>query len=430
MPPELDTFDDGPYSGDEGFDDNVESFEDSEDVSDYENQESFDDEESFSDEGQDSKETSVQAKAGEEIDEDSQVNLLEDQEEKRTEEKEEGSDKKDEESEKSDEDAKLDEPSEDDASKDAGDDAEPVRSLKAFRDGKAYEVPEDAQISVKIKGKSEKVSLSELRDNYSGKTAWEDKFNTLSEEKKTFEGERDQYQAEIQGISKEMNTIREHVESAMKGESHPFDGFKHLLDLMGVNSVQYTKQMQESLFNEYEIFQEMTDAERDAYWLQKENSYLVDKQESAAAKSKASETQREQQAQITQLRETHGISEDDFHSAHQDLIADGRENITAEQVIQAAKLTPLLAVGDEIMSKYEDQLGTDKMNEMARDIAVAMYEDPSFTKEEMQTLIAEELEVETLLSEVTKQKGPEELKYKSTKPREQVYEYESFDDYE
>lgn len=423
----LDTFDDGPYTEEDGAGQELESFEDFDDP-DYASKESFDDE----DEGQGSEDSSVQAKEGKEIDEDSQVNLLEEQEEKRSEKEEKKSDEKDEGSEKSDEKSESDAVPKDDSGEDAGDSPEDVRNLKAFRNGKAYEVPEDAEISVKIKGKSEKVPLSELRDQYSGKVAWEEKFNTLSEEKKTFESERDEYQAEIESVSKEMSTIREKIQAAQKGEGHPLDGFNYLLDLMGVNSVQFNKQMQESLYNEYEIYQEMSDAERDAYWLQKENSYLVNKQESERSKSQASEAQREQQAKINEFREAQGISEDDFNSAYEDLIDAGEDNITAEQVVQAAKLSPLLDAGEEIMSKYEDQLGTDKMDEMARDIAVALYEDPDLTIEEVKSIIAEELEVETLVSEVTKSalKEPEELPYHSRRPAQQVNEYESFDDFD
>lgn len=423
MPPELDTFEEGPYTGDDGFDEGLDSFDNLEDTSVDDEQENFDEVQEHSSKGS-------KAKEREEIDEDSQVNLLEEQEEKRTKEEKEEADKDNDGDKKKDEESESDAISKDDAGKDAGNSTEALRNIKAFREGKAYEIPEDATISVKINGKSEKVSLSELRDQYSGKVAWDDKFSKLSSEKKEFETQRDEYQEEIRSVSKEMSTIREKIVAAQKGEAHPLDGFNYLLDLMGINSVQFSKQMQESLYNEYDIYQEMSDAERDAYWLKKENSYLVEKQESERSKSKVSETQREQQAKINEYREAHGINEDDFNSAYQDLISAGEENITAEQVVQAAKLSPLLDIGEDIISDYADQLSTDEMNKMARDIAVALYENPELTIQEVKSIIAEGLEVETLVSEVSKIKRPEELPYKSSKPKEQVYQYESFDDFE
>lgn len=421
----LDTFDEGPYTEEDGSD--IDSFddtsEDMEDMEDYANSESFDDE----DEGSNTEETSVQAKEGEEIDPDSQVNLLEDQEEKGAPKKEEKSDKPDEKSEKTDEDGDS-KPSEDDASKDVGDGAEAIRNLKAFREGKAYEVPEDAQINVKINGKSEKVALKDLRDSYSGQVAYDKKFTELSEEKDTFKAERDSYQTEIEELSTEMSGIRELVMAGQNGEGHPLAGFNKLLDLMGINSVSYNKQMQERLAEENDIFNEMSDAEREAYWLQKENKYLVDKQESERSKSSAAVARKEQEAQITSLREAHNVSENDFNSAYQDLKDAETENITAELVIQTARLNPLMDVGEEIMSKYKEQLSTDEIDGMVREIAITMYNDPEYTKEEIASLIAEDLEVETLVAEISKNKKPASIKH--TTPRQTTNSYESFDDWE
>jgi len=413
----LDTFEDGPYTGEETTA-NYEAFDDLE--------ESDNDD----DEGQDSEETSVQAKERKEIDEDSQVNLLEDQDEKREEEEEEGDAPKDEGAKKADEKPDDTKPSEDDATKDAGIDADPVRNLKAFRDGKAYEVPEDAQINVKINGKSEKVALKDLRDNYSGQVAYEEKFNTLSSEKKEFQQNREVYEQEISELTQTMSGIRELVVKAQAGEEHPLAGFNKLLDLMGINSVHYNKQMQEQLFEEYDIFSEMSDAEREAYWLQKENKYLVNKQESEHSKSAASKAQQEKSAQIQELREAHNVNEDDFNSAYADLQELGTENITAELVIQTAKLSPLMDIGEDIMSKYEDQLTTDEMDSMVREIAVTMYENPDYTVEEIKSLIAQELEVETLVTEIAaKRKAPEELKYETSSSKSKRG-YESFDDWD
>tara|TARA_R110000744_G_scaffold94093_3_gene181654 strand:+ start:7546 stop:8829 length:1284 start_codon:yes stop_codon:yes gene_type:complete len=421
----LDTFDEGPYTEEDGSD--IDSFDDSADdiadMEDYSNSENFDDE----DEGSSAEETSVQAKEGEEVDPDSQVNLLEDQEEKGTPQKKEGSDPKDEKSEKSDEDGDAKSP-EDDVAKDAGDGAEAIRNLKAFREGKAYEVPEDAQINVKINGKSEKVALKDLRDNYSGQVAYDKKFTELSEEKETFKVERDEYQTEIEELSGHMAGIRELVLAGQNGEGHPLAGFDKLLDLMNINSVEYRKQMQEQLLEENDIFNDMSDSEREAYWLRKEKDYLVNKQESERSKSSETVARQEQQAQITELREAHNVSENDFNSAYQDLQDAGTENISADLVIQTARLNPLMDIGEEIMSKYTEQLSTDEIDGMVREIAITMYNDPNYTQEDIASLIAEELEVETLVAEISKNKRPESIKH--TTPKNNTNSYESFQDWE
>ena len=420
---ELDTFEDGSYSGEET---NYESFDDMD--TGFEGKGRFDDEE---DEGQSSEDSTVQAKEGEEIDEDSQVNLLEDQEEKRDEKAEEDAPDKDEKSKEGDEESDDIKSDEDDAAKDDGDSPEEIRNIKAFRDDKAYEIPEDAEIGVKVAGKSEKVSIKDLRDNYSGKVVWEEKFGSLDEDRKAFDSNKVAYEEEINSVRDKMGAIRDLVSKGQAGEAHPLEGFNYLLDLMGVNSVQYNKQMQEQMFEEYDIFSEMSDAEKDLYWSQKENKYLVDKQESEKSNVAATQAQTEQQQRITEIREAHGVNEDDFDSAYQELLDQGNENITAELVVQVAQLTPLMEIGETILSKYTDQLTTDEKDSMVREVAKMMHENPEFTKEEMESLVAEELEVETLVSEISStKKAPEILKHKSSKTAEQKYEYESFDDWD
>ena len=411
---ELDTFEGTTSSGDEGFE-NFDDFE--EDHLDSE------------DEEQDTEEESVQDDEGEKVDPDSQVNMLKDQEEKGTKEEEEKSDKPDEEPKSADEKSDESKPPEDDAAKNDGEPTEDIRNIKAFREGKAYEVPEDAAINVKIAGKSEKVSIKDLRDNYSGKVAYDEKFSQFDTERKSFETEKATYETEIGEVRGEMNKVRDLVVKAQAGEGHPIDGFNYLLDLMGVNSVHYEKQMMEQLFDEYSVFNEMSDAERNSYWLQKENKYLVDKQESEKTRSSASKAQVEQTAHINSVREAHNVSEDDFYSAYDSLVESGKENITPELVAQTAKLNPLMDIGEEVMAKYEDQLSTDEMDNMVREVAITLYENPEFTVEDIKSILAEELEVETLVTEIaSKRKAPEVLK--NIPPAKKAHEYDSFDDWD
>ena len=85
-------------------------------------------------------------------------------------------------------------------------------------------------------------------------------------------------------------------------------------------------------------------------------------------------------------------------------------------------------IGEEIMSKYTEQLSTDEIDGMVREIAITMYNDPNYTQEDIASLIAEELEVETLVAEISKNKRPESIKH--TTPKNNTNSYESFQDWE
>ena len=426
----IDTFEDGEYT--EGpYEESVEEAEEVEMMSD---QDDSGQEESEGEERQAAEKVESFDDEGEEIDPDSQVNNLETKEDTGVEEKKAESDKEDEKSAKSDEDEGSDAESKDDATDDAGKDAEPVRTIKAFQDGKRYEVPEEATVKVKVAGKSEKVSIAELRDNYSGKVAWEDKFNKLSEERQSFDTEREQYQAEIDTVRQEFGQIRNLINEGLKGEVDPTSAFTYLLDLMGFNSVQYNKTMREHLSSEMEIYNEMTDAEKDAYWYKKERDYLTDKQESAAKRSQETQAQQERSQKIAQLRETHGVSEDDYLSAYKELEEMGKtpEEISPELVVQTAKLIPLMDAAEELMEPYKDQLDSEEEDRFIRQIAVTMYESPDITIEDVKAHLAKEFEVEDVVAQLeTKIREPEKAEGSSIRTKKNtVHEYESWDDFD
>jgi len=414
----TDTFEDGPYT--DGPMDELESFDDEGAVSGEEDGE----------EGQSTEEKSVQTEEPEDFDTDSQVNLLDEKEDAGTEKKEEGSEKgnskEDEKSEKSDEDSESDESPENDASKDVRDTAEDIRNLKAFRDGKQYEIPEDAQIQVKVNGKSEKVSLTDLRDNYSGKVAYDEKFSTLTEERNHFKSEKESYNAEIETIKEHFGNIRQLTERGMSGEVDPVSSMNYMLDLMGINTVDYNKAMFNHMSEEFDMYAQMTESERDAHWTKRENAYLVKKQESLTTRQAEEKTQADLNQHVNSLREAHSISEEDYVSAENDLKSENFQGITPEKIVQAAKLKPLLSQADDMLGKYSEQLTDEEYNTVSVDIATTMLNTPELTVDQVKLALAEQFEVESIMTEIEKKTGPAKQVKTSSAPS--TDELDMFDD--
>jgi len=387
---EVDTFDEGPYTeGPMESEDTVEEHA----LGDEDG--TFDE---IATEGQDSEEVSSKAEETEDIDPNSQVNLLDEKEDLGEEKAAKEPVKRDEEPESKDEGKESDESPKDDVAKDDGDSAEEIRTLKAFREGKAYEIPEDAQIKVKVAGKSEKVTLSELRDNYSGKVHYDEKFSELSEQNKTFSQEKEVYEQEIGLIRDHLGTVANLVKSAMDGETSPTAGMEYLLDLMGGNTLQYKKAVYEHMADEFDTYSEMTEFERDSYWTKQENEYLTKRQESFQKNQSTEKAQAEFQNKVSSLREAHSISEDDYVSAEQDLKAGGQENISPEQIVQAAQLKPLLEAADGLIEPYLEQMTEEEASEMAVDIATTMFSTPTLSIDQVKQLLAEQYKVEELVT--------------------------------
>ncbi len=409
----LDTFDDGDYTEGPMDEDTSTEVLDSEDGTFAEVEEQ--DEE--------------KGTAKEEVDPDSQVNLLDEKEEKLGERKEKEDAPRAKDNKKEDEE---DEQPEDkgDAGDTSGKDAEDIRTIKAFRDGKRYEIPEDATFKVKIDGKNEKVTLTELRDNYSGKIAYDEKFTKFSEERKGFESQREVYEQEIGLIRDHLGNIAGKVKSALEGNASPTDAMEYLLDLMGADTLQFNKAMYEHMADEFDLYSQMTEMERDAFWTKKENSYLSKKHESLLKQTTTAKAREESSRKLADLREAHGISEEDYLSAEQDLRAGGLEEFTPEQVIQAAKVAPLLDTGHRLIEPYLEQLTDEEANKLAVDIARTMLESPQVTESQVKRILAEQYEVEDIISEIDKRhssKKPSPISNKQYKQNEN--ELESFEDF-
>lgn len=413
---ELDTFDDGPYT--EGPEEGMEASLEEENVETEE-----------ASEEQSTEEESVQTDEEETFDDDSQVSLLDEKEEKREETAEKKDDKGDEEDKESDEDAKSDESEEDDAAEDARSTEEEIRNIKAFRNGKMYEVPEDATFKTKVNGKWETPTLQELKDDYSGRVMWDRKFTELSEDKKEWSEEKEAYEQEIDLIRSHMVNISELVKSAMQGEGSHNAPMEYLLDLMGADTLNYSKAMYNSQAEEFDLYSQMTESERDAYWTKKENAYLTKRHESSMKRQADVKTQEENAQRIHSLREAHGISEEAYVSASKDLEAEGVENITPEQIVKAAKLTPLVSTSYELLEEYADQMSTDELNEMAAEIATTMYETPDISVDQVKKVLAEQFKVEELVSTLEKKTAQKE-QISNVMPKKKADHLESFDDFD
>lgn len=406
----LDTFDDGPYT--EGPEDEGTEDVTTEDVQDKE-------QESDQEDGQ-------EEDSGEKVDTDSQVNNLEEKEEKEEAKREEESDKGDKESDSDDE--KSDDEQTDDSAPENEDNAPTGKSFKAFLDGKKYEIPENAEIKVKVDGKNEKVSLTELRDNYSGKQSWDKKFNELSAERKEHQEEREQYVQERDYIRGELQGIRQAADKAMDGEGSPMEFVDKVLDMMNIDSYAFNRKMRDYLQEEFEIMSDMTEIEKEAYWTKKENEYLVKQKENLESRTAEEKANTEFRQHVESLRQSHDVSEEQFTSAYQDLVELGQQPTPEDVVGYARTLQPTIQA-EKLIEPYEDQLSDDEADDLVVSIAQTLRDDPEITEDDIRTYLAEQLEVDSIVSEI-KEKAPSKEDKGSFVKDEKKHSIESFDDYD
>lgn len=189
---------------------------------------------------------------------------------------------------------------------------EDIKTMVARRGDKEYEIAEDAVLTVKIDGEEVEVPIAELRNNYSGKVAWDKKFTELSKEK--------------QGFVEEKTLVERYINEFAELASDPNDKTKaleYLAQLSGQDPLAFRRQLRNQMFEEFNKFSQMSDAEIKAYELNEENEFLRRQQESVNNRYSEQQTQVELRAKVDSLRETYGVTQEELLN-HYDAIVQER----------------------------------------------------------------------------------------------------------
>jgi hypothetical protein len=294
--------------------------------------------------------------------------------------------------------------------------AEMIKSLKAFRGEQEFEIPEDANIKVKIDGEEIDVSLSDLRNNYSGKTAWDKKFTELDKE-------RQEYTNDKKVVEKYINEFREIAQNGT-----PQQALEHFAKIAGQNPLDFRQAMRETFFKEFQERQGMSEAEVKALNLSEENEYLRRQQESESSRLAESQTLREAENKILNFQETHGLTDEQLVSLYDSV----QENLGGDQSDDAVlnalanKVVDQQAMeGAAYLLKSVDESFATEENALA--IKEMMMNNPDLSESDFKEIIQEAFGVkEQKISK--KAQAAVKKDTKESKPKQAKETYASFDE--
>jgi len=367
-----------------------------------------------------------------EVDKDSQVNLLDEQSDKDVESK---SEKKDEEKKDDEEGADGEKKAEDGGKKEeeekAGEEkpeAKKVKEIKGKLGEDEFGIPAEAEVSVRVKGKKETVTVQELMNNWSGQKNFDQEFSKLGEQKKEFEAKNLQLEDEV-------GFLKGHIESIVgilnDDKKNPMDALEYLLDTTGRDTLSYKKRVMETMMEEIESLQEMDEVERELYWKDQELSNLKKRQESSEFTSRQEQEQTQLRERVDGLREAQNVSEDDFVTAHEELEELGYKDITPEQVVDFAALKPHFNTSEELVSDYRDLIDPENINNLISNIAVDLKKG-DLTKKDVKAMLEEEFGDTKELESLTRKASKKGVKTSSKQKYRDMGEdhVESFDDFD
>lgn len=248
---------------------------------------------------------------------------------------------------------------------------EEIKKLHAKFNDEELEIPEQAVIKVKVDGEELEVPISELRNNYSGKTSWERKFNDLAEDKKLFNEDK-------QTIER---YVMEFGELARKGDK--IGAMQYLASLSGMDPLSFRKELRDQVLSEYKAMLEMDEHQRKAFELEEENKFLRESKESDSLRSQREQEYLQAQQMVQQYQEALKIDNAQWESAQQELIEMGNsaEEITPQTIGEYIYATQTYENASSVLNEVSEDLAANE--EIVEEMFNIIAQNPSFTREDL-----------------------------------------------
>lgn len=301
-----------------------------------------------------------------------------------------------------------------------------AKGIKGILDGKMVDIDPEMQIRVKVDGKYQNVPISELRNGYSGSESLDGRATDISNREQTLQKELDDYVLERDEMTHHFGKIRDLLDDT---DGDPLKAMHYLLDITGRNRNDYSKRILGHYLEEVENLQLMSEAERESYFLKQENDYLKERSESSLNETRQTDDVKNFTADLNQLRESRGVSEEDFVGAYNQLIelGENQAELTPDLVLDYATTYPAVEKAEGILESFDPELVED--DAIVQEIASVILEDPDITDDELISVLTDTFGATTAVKEVNSKMGeyyapPEKV------VREETEQPESFDDFE
>lgn len=289
-----------------------------------------------------------------------------------------------------------------------------------------YGLEPESMVRYKVDGEYVERPLQEILNKASGVEALDKKFTDLGKQKKEVELKSSLIEEKAKVLSK---TVEQVVNIVKDPNANIWDALEFLVEKSGGDVYSTKRRAMESVLEEVEKLQDMSEAELKAYWLEEKDKIRT---KSDAARTKAYEEQQsliKTVQKVDALRQAHGVSEDQYLKALDDLEADGVDTtkMTDEQIVDYASLKPHQDTVQDVLEPYEAQIDDSQYEDVVRDFAKQLRS-KKLTLEQLKEIAKKEF-VDEDLKDLTSRTS---VKKKTTKTpeKESTKAYESFDDFE
>jgi hypothetical protein len=276
-------------------------------------------------------------------------------------------------------------------------------------------------VEVKVDGKVEKVSLDELKENYSGKVAYDKKFTELDKE-------RNAYKSEVDQIN---NYVTEFGRIAQSGDA--VKAMQYLGSFAGVPSYQIKEMMVKQLTEEVYRREGLTEDELNFERAQDKLNHDKEYNESERQRMDKEQASSALQSQILEVRAAQNIGQEEWDKAVSSLdsLLDPSEQITPEIVGKFVSAERLDNKAVDLLSGFSDRI--EATDEVIKNLSNYISTNSNLSDTEIKDIIKSELdEAENKVKQESLAKAREikEEKPKKKAKKAKVQESESVGDWD
>lgn len=228
-----------------------------------------------------------------------------------------------------------------------------LKKLAARLGDQTYEIPAEAKFKHLVDGKETEFTLQQLLNDQAGRTAWDKKFSALGAEKK-------QHKEELDLVNKYVNDFAE------LSKKDKVAGLAHLAKSVGLDPLQYKRQLRAELLQTYGPYAQMSKQEQDNFDQKEELEHYRQLQTLNTEQNRQAQAQRERQATFGRTMNSHGIDNDRLSFLADELQNNWKLDVTPENVVELHTAMIRLDRVDAALGSVDEKFlnDTDKVAEL------------------------------------------------------------------
>ena len=289
-----------------------------------------------------------------------------------------------------------------------------------------FAIDSDASMNVTIDGQKVNVTLQELMNEFSGKKYAEGKIAEYQKKESARQYAEKQFQTTLGHYKKIGDEIKAIAENP---DSNPFDAMKIFLDAFGYDSYDLIERAKLSQLDETLKLMDMSEDQREAFFLKSRNEHLLSKSEKRKAQDQQEQRSKNYAQKVDQLRKAHNVSDSQYVEAYDELrefIPEGF--IPDEEIVSWAVSKPYRQDVQNILKDYEDQFTDDVYSDLVTSLTNSLMS-KEVTREQLISAVKDHYGQPSKVKEINERYNPIGKKAPQPKQESKKYDFESFDDF-